>query len=149
MTDYLLDTNILLRASDPNSAQHSLANYAVYNLLNQGHQCLLTSQILIEFWVVCTRPVEVNGFGWTTERSKTQINQFLSQFDLLHETSSTFSYWFEMVTKYDIKGKRTHDIKILAVMKSYGISHILTFNPNDFIPSNEFTIVHPQVIINS
>lgn len=147
MTDYLLDTNILLRASDPNSAQHYLANHAVYKLLSQGDQCLLTSQILIEFWVVCTRPVEVNGFGWTTERSKVQINQFLSQFNLLSEASNSFSYWFEMVTKYDIKGKRTHDIKILAVMKSWGISHLLTFNPNDFIASNEFTIVHPQAII--
>ncbi|MFP4132561.1 MAG: type II toxin-antitoxin system VapC family toxin [Halothece sp.] len=149
MTDYLLDTNILLRASDRNSNQHSLANQAVYYLLNQGHQCLLTPQILIEFWVVCTRPVEANGFGWTTKRSETQINQFLSQFSLLSETSNTFSDWFQMVTKYEIKGKRTHDIKILAVMKSYGISHILTFNPNDFIAVNEFTIVHPQAIINS
>lgn len=149
MTDYVLDTNILLRASDRNSTQHTLANHAVYNLLTQGHKCLLTPQIIIEFWVVCTRPVEVNGFGWTTERSKTQINRFLSQFDLLSETSNTFSHWFEMVTKYHIQGKRTHDIKILAVMKSYRISHILTFNPNDFIASNEFTIVHPQAIMNS
>jgi predicted nucleic acid-binding protein len=147
MADYLLDTNILLRASDPQSEQYSLADEAVYHLLEEGHQCLLTSQILIEFWVVATRPVEGNGFGWTPERTKTQIDEFPSQFTLLKEPPDLFSFWFQLVNDHNIKGKRTHDIRILAVMKAYAISHILTFNPNDFIPIDGITIVHPQEIM--
>ena len=32
---------------------------SVSNLLKSGHQCYITSQVLIEFWVVATRPMEV------------------------------------------------------------------------------------------
>jgi len=147
MTDYLIDTNILLRTSDPNSTQYSLAENAVYHLLNQGHELFLVPQVLIEFWVVSTRPVAVNGFGWNAQRSQAQIEQFLSQFDLLTETPDTFSYWFQMVHQYQIQGKRAHDIRILAVMKTYGITHLLTFNPKDFVDTNESTVVHPQQIV--
>jgi hypothetical protein len=33
-------------------------------LLTQGDECFLTAQVLVELWVVATRPVEVNGLGW-------------------------------------------------------------------------------------
>ncbi len=48
-----------------------------------------------------------------------------------------------------VKGKRTHDIRLLAVMKASKITHLLTFNPDDFIPVPNITIVHPQDFINS
>lgn len=147
MTDYLLDTNILLRASVPQSDQYALADRAVYRLLEEGHQCLLTAQVLIEFWVVATRPVDANGFGWTPQRTKAQIDQFLSQFTLLKEPPGLFSFWLELVSNHNIKGKRSHDIRILALMKAHVISHILTFNPSDFIPINGIIIVHPQEVI--
>ena len=61
MSQYLLDTNILLRSVDTSSDQHPLATDCVYQLLQDGNECLLTPQILIEFWVVATRPVEVKS----------------------------------------------------------------------------------------
>ena len=63
MTKYLLDTNILLRASDRSSSRYDLAVNSVASLIIQGHECIITPQILIEFWVVATRPIEVNGLG--------------------------------------------------------------------------------------
>jgi len=53
----------------------------------------------------------------------------------------------QLVTDYDIKGKRTHDIRLLAVMKSHNITHLLTFNSKDFIQLPKLTIVHPQDIM--
>jgi predicted nucleic acid-binding protein len=49
MTCYLLDTNILLRASDPSSPSYTLAVEAVSRLLSQGDECVITAQVLIEF----------------------------------------------------------------------------------------------------
>ena len=80
MTQYLLDTNILLRASDPNSSSYPLIMNVVDMIIRQGGECLITSQILIEFWVVATRPKDVNGLGWTTQKTQHEINQILSQF---------------------------------------------------------------------
>ncbi len=73
MTLYLLDTNILLRASDRASPRYSLAVNAVASLIAQGHECVITAQILIEFWVVATHPTEVNGLGWSVEQTEIKI----------------------------------------------------------------------------
>ena len=147
MSQYLLDTNILLRSVDTSSDQHPLATDCVYQLLQNGNECLITSQVLIEFWVVVTRPVEVNGLGWSSPTTQERINQFLSQFTFLEETPEIFTHWFQLVTIHQIKGKRTHDIRLLAVMKAKKISYLLTFNPDDFITIPDINIVHPQEII--
>jgi predicted nucleic acid-binding protein len=147
MSQYLLDTNILLRSVNTSSDQHSLATDSVYQLLQDGNECLLTPQILIEFWVVATRPVEVNGLGWTAPTTQERISQFLAQFTLLAETPEIFTHWFQLVTIHKIKGKRTHDIRLLAVMKANKITHLLTFNPEDFLAISGITIVHPQEIM--
>ncbi|AKV65457.1 MULTISPECIES: type II toxin-antitoxin system VapC family toxin [Microcystis] len=148
MAKYLFDTNILLRLSDRISANYALARDATYILIEQGHKCCLTSQIIIEFWVVATRPTEVNGLGWTPERTKNQINQFLTRFTVLEETPEIFPLWFQLVTDYNIKGKRTHDIRLLAVMKAHSITHLLTFNPDDFVPLPNIIILQPQDLLN-
>ena len=148
MANYLFDTNIFLRLSDRISANYALARDATYILIEQGHKCCLTSQIIIEFWVVATRPTEVNGLGWTPERTKNQINQFLTRFTVLEETPEIFTLWFQLVTDYNIKGKRTHDIRLLAVMKAHSITHLLTFNPDDFVPLPNIIIVQPQDLLN-
>ncbi|MGK7945745.1 MAG: hypothetical protein AB4058_14885, partial [Microcystaceae cyanobacterium] len=51
------------------------------------------------------------------------------------------------VTKYEIKGKRTHDARLCAVMLTYGINHILTFNPRDFSFTSSINVIHPQDLI--
>ncbi|NER95063.1 MAG: type II toxin-antitoxin system VapC family toxin [Symploca sp. SIO1B1] len=147
MTQYLLDTNIILRASDQTSANYSLVVEAVFNLLNRGDQCFLTPQVLTEFWVVATRPLEANGLGWTPEKTQGEIEQLLSQFTLLPESGDIFTYWLQLVTTYKIKGKRTHDIRILAVMKANNLKYLLTLNPGDFLNIPGFNIVHPSEIV--
>jgi predicted nucleic acid-binding protein len=122
---------------------------SVNMIIRQGGKCLITPQVLIEFWAVATRPLNVNGLGWTAQKTHQEINQILSQFSLLEETSDIFPLWFQLVTDYNIKGKRTHDIRLLAVMIANNITHLLTFNPDDFIPLPNTTIVHPQDFINS
>ncbi len=147
MIQYLLDTNILLRAADIDSPFHSLANNAITQIITTQNECVITSQILIEFWVVATRPLDVNGLGWDTPQTEDYINDLLDNFTLIPETSEIFTNWFQLVTTYNIKGKRTHDLRLLAVMKSHNITHLLTFNPRDFIKVPNLTIVHPQDLI--
>jgi predicted nucleic acid-binding protein len=69
MTQYLLDTNVISRFCNAADVDHALVIEAIAQLLNQGDDCVLTPQVLIEFWVVATRPTEVNGLGWTAEET--------------------------------------------------------------------------------
>jgi predicted nucleic acid-binding protein len=146
MAMYLLDTNILLRGGDPGSPLQSLTDASVTQLLRMGDQLYVTSQNMIEFWVVATRPTEVNGLGWSVARTRTEIEQILNQFPLLEETSQVFPYWFNLVTTYQFQGKRVHDARLVAVMLAHGITHLLTLNPDDFKGINEISVVHPQAI---
>jgi len=141
---YLLDTNILLRSSDSLSSQYTLARSAMAKVLAQGDRPVLTAQVLIEFWVVATRPLEVNGLGWTAPFTANVVRQWIAQFRLLEDTPEVFPQWLELVENYNIKGKRTHDIRLLAVMSVHQIPYLLTFNPSDFIPLAHITIVHPK-----
>ncbi|ACK73669.1 conserved hypothetical protein [Gloeothece citriformis PCC 7424] len=147
MNQYLLDTNILLRVADVSSEAYFLANEAINKILINGDNCVITSQVLIEFWVVATRPTDVNGLGWSTSQATDYVNDLLDNFILITERAEIFTHWFQLVKDYDIKGKRTHDIRLLAVMKSHALTHLLTFNPHDFIKIPEIIIVHPQDII--
>lgn len=147
MARYLLDTNILLRASDKTSSSYSLAVNAVARLLSQGDECFITAQVLIEFWVVATRPIEVNGLGWSVQRTQAEINQLLSQFSLLEETPQILTNWLQLVTNHGVMGKRTHDVRLMAVMKTHGIIHLLTFNPKDFLKTADLTIIHPTELV--
>jgi predicted nucleic acid-binding protein len=148
MTKYLLDTNIILRFANPSDQQHNLVTQAIAILFEQSNECYLTAQVLIELWVVATRPIDVNGLGWSTQQASNVIEQILVRFPLVEETSQVFPIWLNLVTQNEIKGKRTHDARIIAVMLVYNIKHILTLNPSDFKSFSEIITVNPQEIIN-
>ena len=147
MTKYLLDTNVVIRFSNPSDFQHDLATEVVATLLSQGNECYLTAQVLIELWVVATRPIDVNGLGWSVEQTHDVIEQLLNRFPMANETSQIFPSWFALVTDNQIKGKRTHDIRIVAVMLTSDINQILTLNPDDFSGVSDISIVHPQQVL--
>jgi predicted nucleic acid-binding protein len=144
MTRYLLDTNVLLRFCNPSDVQHRLVADAVSFLLAQGDECFLTAQVVIEFWVVATRPVEVNGLGWTVEETRSRIDELCNRFPILEDSSQIFTNWLDLVTSRKVMGKRTHDARIVAAMLTHEVTHILTLNPSDFAISSNITIVRPQ-----
>jgi predicted nucleic acid-binding protein len=144
MTSYLLDTNIVLRFTDTNSCQYDLVVNAISQILLEGDQCFITSQVIIEFWVVATRPISVNGLGWTVAETEQAVKMLINQFKLLDETPNIFLLWLNLVTTHNISGKHTHDLRIQAVMLAHNISHILTLNPKDFVQVEGIHIIHPN-----
>ena len=80
MARYLLDTNILLRAVNKTSSQHSAAVHGIGALAGQGHDLVVTPQVLVEFWAVATRPLQANGFEWPCKRVREEIDRTLQRF---------------------------------------------------------------------
>jgi predicted nucleic acid-binding protein len=60
----LVDTNVLLRRTQPNHAHHAMAMESVARLLAAGENVCFTSQNISEFWNVVTRPIVNNGLGF-------------------------------------------------------------------------------------
>jgi predicted nucleic acid-binding protein len=132
MATFLLDTNLLLRLSDGASPDQALADQAIKRLHLRGDWPCLPAQNLIEFWAVATRPVGANGFGWDTRKTRVEIDQLLNKFPLLDDTPAILTNWVNLVTTRDVKGKKVHDARLVAVMQAHGVTHLLTFNTNDF-----------------
>lgn len=149
MKTYLLDTNIILRFSNPSDGQHELVTNAVAAILENGDECYLAPQVLIEMWVVATRPTDVNGLGWSTIYTRNVIEQLMQRFPIAEETPQLFPTWLDIVSTHKVLGKRTHDARIAAVMITAAINHILTLNPSDFSNIPEMTVVHPESIVSA
>ena len=144
MTRYLVDTNVLVRLLDFSAADHLVAENAINQLLEQNDVICVTKQNLIEFWSVATRPANVNGLDWDTPKTKQQIEQLLLRFQFLNDPSDVLPHWLALVARHDIKGRRTHDARLVAVMLSHGVTHLLTFNTGDFASFTNISLVHPS-----
>jgi predicted nucleic acid-binding protein len=132
MTSYLIDTNVVLRSVESASAEHPAVVSAVAALLENGEELFVAPQVLVEFWVVATRPLDANGFGWSIEKVRDEIGRLLDQFSLLPEIPALFEAWLRLVTDRQIIGKRAHDARLAALLTIHGIANILTFNTSDF-----------------
>ena len=42
-----------------------------------------------------------------------------------------------------IKGRKAHDVKLIALMQAKGITHLVTFNVADFKGYSGITPIHP------
>jgi predicted nucleic acid-binding protein len=59
----LVDTNLLTRAAEPAHPMHEIAARAVAELSRRDERLYLVPQVLVELWVVATRPTGENGLG--------------------------------------------------------------------------------------
>ena len=146
MASYLADTNILLRLADTPSPQNPIAARAVASLFREQHEVFITGQNMIEFWAVATRPRENNGFGWTSERTRAEIQGLREKFPLLQEGPEIFVQWVRLVETIPVTGKRAHDARLVAVLKTHGVNHLLTFNSGDFALFTDIAVVDPRTL---
>jgi predicted nucleic acid-binding protein len=126
--DLLVDTNVLLRAAQKQHPQHEAALAALNGAKGRGDRLYIVPQVLYEFWVVATRPIEANGLGLTTAQSIAELHRIRRLFPLLPETPQLYSVWEQLVYEYSVLGKQAHDARLVAAMRLHGLEHILTFN---------------------
>ena len=142
----LLDTNVLLRGLDRNHPMCRIARRALITLRRQNNRLFLTSQNLIEFWAVATRPVDSNGLGMSVRWTATQLGRMKRFFFLLPDTADAFPEWERLVIQHQVSGKKVHDARLVASMNVHGITHILTFNSEDFSRYPGITVIPPQSV---
>jgi predicted nucleic acid-binding protein len=140
---YLLDTNILLRSSEPSHPMFFSATTAISLLLKRGEKLYITPQNLIDFWNVCTRPKNKNGLGYSITETREEVAKLKTMFPLLLDTSAIYTEWERLVSTYEVKGVNVHDARLVAAMLIHGLTHILTFNIEDFCRYVEITPVNP------
>lgn len=130
----VVDTNVLLAATDRSRAAHRAAT----DFLNHDErQQAVTPQIVREYLVVATRPVDVNGLGLTTADAVSNVRQFLNDMELLLENLNTTTALIDLIGAYPASGKQIHDANILAVAITHRARVIVTDNPRHFSRFND------------
>ncbi|HJQ23758.1 MAG TPA: PIN domain-containing protein [Blastocatellia bacterium] len=143
---YVLDTNVLLRSVQKHHAMFKDADIAVKTLLGFGEVLYVTSQNLIEFWAVATRPLANNGLGLTVEGATHELKELKAIFLVLPDTPDILTEWEQLVIQNRVSGKQAHDARIVAAMKVHSVTHLLTFNTDDFKRYADVTAVHPTSV---
>jgi len=141
----LLDTNIIVRAAQPNLAVWKEIDQALATLLRNRAILCVVPQNIYEFWVVATRPTTHNGFGLTAQDAKALIEDSLNRLTLLRDERGIFDFWMSLVDTHSVIGKNAHDARLVAAMQRHSITDLLTMNKGDFgrFPISAFT---PQEI---
>ncbi len=144
---FLLDTNVLARLAQPDHRQHAVAAAAVEALrVRKEHLCVVP-QILYELWVVCTRPANLNGLGLSVAQARSEIASVKIFCTFLRDERAIFQQWERLVAEGHVKGKNAHDARLVAAMVRHGLTHILTFNADDFHRYSEIEVVTPEAIV--
>jgi predicted nucleic acid-binding protein len=140
----LVDTNIVLRIAQEGHPHQSVALRAIASLKNPTDEVFaVATRSLYEFYVVCTRPGDVNGLGMSPTQGRAEVQKTAGLFQTLAEQPTLFNRWDSLVAKYSVAGKPAHDARLVAFMLEYGISRLLTFNDGDFLRYTEITALNP------
>jgi predicted nucleic acid-binding protein len=139
----LLDTNLLLRYATAVDPSHRIVASAIAALSEGGKALHTVPQNLYEFWAVATRPIQVNGLGLSPDECRTAITRIRRLFPLLPDQPTLLAEWESLVATHQCRGKLAHDARLVAAMRTHGLTELLTFNGDDFQRFPGITVLVP------
>jgi predicted nucleic acid-binding protein len=143
----LVDTGVLLRAFDRSSPVQKSIFRAFRKHWNQGNLFVTSHQNIAEFWNVATRPASARGgFGLSVDETLKRVQTIEKLGMVLPFTNACYLEWRQLLVAHSIIGVSVHDARIVATMKSHGISHLLTLNDADFQRYSGITVLTPDSI---
>jgi predicted nucleic acid-binding protein len=138
----LVDTNVLLRRTQPTHELYTLAVESVALLLSTGEPVYFTLQNISEFWNVVTRPAASNGLGFTPSLALAEVVKIERILMLLPDTPAIYNEWRRLVVQHGVIGSKVHDARLVAAMNVHGVDRMLTFNTGDF-SRYPIEVLHP------
>src|ERR1700722_7843887 len=126
----MLDTNILLTATDEGRAGHDQALDVINGWPAQGTTLYTSGQIMREYLSVATRPAAHNGLGLTISDALDNARAFRSRMLLLAEDAKVANQLAELLE--ETKSSEVHDANVVATMLVHGVDTVVTLNTGDF-----------------
>lgn len=142
----LVDTNVLLRALQPQHSLYTSADRALRLLPKQGRRLHVVAQNLVELWTVATRPLRANGLGMSAPQAAMELEKIRKTFRFLPDTPAIYPAWEALVTGYQVTGKPAHDARLVAAMQTHHLTAILTFDKAGFSRYAGIEVVHPEQV---
>ncbi len=128
----VLDTNILLAATDESREDHEDAIAAINVWPAAGVVLYTSGQILREYLAVATRPVDRNGLGMAQPDAIANVRALRARLKLLGEDVKVSERLLALLDTIECTGKQVHDANVVATMLVHGIDTVVTLNLGDF-----------------
>lgn len=130
----LIDTNVLLAATDEARNDHVASAAVLSTWPARGFTCYTSGQILREYLVVATRPAAVNGLGMSRGDALNNVAVLRDRLRFLPESEKVHVRLLELLSLLPCTGKHIHDANIAATALAHGVTTVVTRNTDDFRP---------------
>jgi predicted nucleic acid-binding protein len=128
----MVDTNVLLAATDEGRAEHHDA-LTILNDWPAGDTTLYVSgQILREYLAVATRPADRNGLGLKAPDALGNVAAIRERTTLLAEGVKVTERLLGLLADVECGGRQIHDANVIATMLVHGVGAVVTMNLDDF-----------------
>lgn len=128
----VLDTDVLLAASDTGRAEYVSARAALDEWPAVGTTLYTSGQILREYLSVATRPANRNGLGLSQTDAVGNVRALQGRLRMLAENEKVTSRLLKLLDNVECTGKQVHDANIVATMLAHGVDTLVTINIDDF-----------------
>ena len=139
----LVDTNVVCRLQRATHPSYEAASRSVERLMAEGNDLALVPQVIYEYWAVATRGRAENGLGYSIAEAQLELQWLKSIFPILRDERRILEPWEALVVANQVRGKSSHDARLVAAMHRHGLTHLLTFNGDDFRRFGEIEIIDP------
>jgi predicted nucleic acid-binding protein len=126
-----IDTNTLIRATVVTAPDHNETSAVLKRLWEAKITLWVSTQVLREYAAVLTRPQTYTSPA-PSKIIAGELRVFQNQFNVAEDSKQVSERLITLMETIPVGGKQIHDANIAAAMQVYRISHLLTFNPNDF-----------------
>lgn len=107
----------------------------------------ICAQVIIEYWVVATRPRTANGMGLSAAEAQQDLSDFTAVFSCLPEPPDMADRWREVVSRHHVLGRPAHDARLVALMQAHDVKQLLTLNTGDFARYGEIESRTPRQML--
>lgn len=116
----ILDTDILLAATDESREDHADAIAAINEWPAAGVVLYTSGQILREYLAVATRPVQHDGLGMTQPDAIANVRALRARLHLLSEDVKVSERLLELLDQIECRGEQVHDANVVATCSCTG-----------------------------
>jgi predicted nucleic acid-binding protein len=137
----VLDTNVLIAATDQGRSEHARAMAALNDWPAAGTTLYTSGQILREYLTVATRPAEKNGLGLGQLDALKNARTLRSRMSFVEENAKVVQRLMALLDDVECAGKQIYDAHVVATMLTHGVDTIVTANVDDFTRYKDYVSI--------
>lgn len=138
----LLDTNVLVYASDSGSPYHAACAALQEKALRKEIEACISPQILYEYFAGVTNP-NTAARPLTIDEALSDVERLAQAYPLIFPPADTHVQVVQLVRTTGLAARHVHDVHLAATMIGNGVSTIYTYDTKSSGKIPGLTVLQP------